>query len=251
MEVDYLSFKLQLGDLGILKSLVNSICNISTDFCFTVDENGLSGNGINTGHTLFYTYNLEPSVFNEFSVSEKTVVNVDCDEIKKVMSRAGSSDVGYLSIVDDELNIIFEGNSKRSYTLRLQESVDEGLDLPQIDLECKLNLPLSVIKDGIKDTKLFSDQLIILEVNPDKVIISGKSDKSKFNVEYIHGEKVNGNYRSTFDVSLFEDAISQVNFTDSIELQLGTNKPIKVITKLVTEDGNYQTLIAPRIEEEV
>jgi hypothetical protein len=245
-----MSFKLQLGDLGILKSLVNSVCNISTDFCFTIDENGFNGSGINTGHTLFYTYNLQPSVFNDFIVKDKTVVNVDCDEIKKVMSRAGSADVGYLSIVDDELNIIFEGDSKRSYTLRLQESVDEGLDLPKIDLECKLELPLSVIKDAIKDVELFSDQLIILEVNENKVIISGRSDKSKFNVEYIHGEKVVGEYRSTFDVELFKNAISQVNFTDTVTLEFGTNKPIKVISKLVTEDGNYQTLIAPRIEDE-
>jgi hypothetical protein len=215
-----------------------------------VDKDGFSGAGINTGHTLFYQYNLEPSVFDEFNVEDKTVVNVDCDEIKKVMGRAGTADRGYLSIVDEELNIILEGESKRSYTLRLQDDDIDAPSLPVMDLECKIDLPLSVVKDAIKDTKLFSDQLIILEVTPDKVIISGRSDKSKFNVEYIHGEKVDGNYRSTYDVSLFEDAISQVNFTDNITLELGDNKPIKVISKLVTEDGAYNTLIAPRIEDE-
>jgi proliferating cell nuclear antigen len=244
-----MSFKLEINDLAILKSCVNAVSNISNDFSFTVDENGLSSNGISTGHTSFYDFVLTPDFFDSFNVDGKVLVNVDIQELKKVMGRAANSDIGIISLKDEELNIVFEGEAKREFSLRLQDNIDDELSTPAMEFNCKLELPLSYLKDSIKNVSLFTDQLIILEVNEDKIVISGKSDKSKVRTEYIHGEPVKGEFRATYDVSLIDSAVNQLTFVDRLQLEFDNDKPLKITSQLVTEDGRFSTLTAPRIEE--
>lgn len=243
-------FKFTLSDTKLLKSIVNIVSNISNDFCFSVNYDGLVSNGISTSHTVFYGLSLDASLFDGLSVTDECKVTVNVLELKKILGRGKPDDILNVSLVNDELLIEFDGESVRSFSLRLLDDYESDIKPPSIELPAEIELPISVIKDAVKDVQLFSDLAITIEVTPDKVFFTGKNDTSRVNLEYIHGEDIKESYKASYDIKLITDAINDLTFVDSVILQFGNNMPLKIKSILITGEEIFNTLVAPRVMDE-
>lgn len=237
-------------DNKIFKDAFDSISRIVDEVVCKVDADGFHVSAIDRSHICFVSLNLEPEVFDEFNCDVPEKLCIDTDEFMRILKRIKKNDVLRLSVDENNLIIVFEGDVTRKFKIRLIDIDYESPSAPDIELPCGVTVDSSLVKDAIVDMELFSDKLYFL-IDNEYFIINADGEFGDAQFKYLHGEEgVNEVAKSSFSIEKLKDVFTASKFSDVVEINLGNDMPIKINFDLITGDGSLDFLIAPRIEEE-
>lgn len=187
--------------------------------------------------------------FDEFVCDEPEKINIDTDELMKVLKRSKSDDRVLMSLDEGNFIITFEGEAKRTFKIRLIDIEYESPTPPQLNHPTNIEVPFSLLKDSIQDMDIFSDK-IALKVDNDRFIASAEGEFGDANIEYLHGEKVEEPVKSIFSLEKVREMLKADKFSDFAIISLGNDMPLNLTLKMLSEDGELSFLLAPRIETE-
>lgn len=242
-------FKAELSDSNILKTSFDAISSIVDEVQIQTDSEGFRLDALDRSHITFVHLELKASLFDEFVCDEPEKINIDTDELMKVLKRSKSDDRVLMSLDEGNFIITFEGEAKRTFKIRLIDIEYESPTPPQLNHPTNIEVPFSLLKDSIQDMDIFSDK-IALKVDSDRFIASAEGEFGDANIEYLHGEKVEEPVKSIFSLEKVREMLKADKFSDFAIISLGNDMPLNLTLKMLSEDGELSFLLAPRIETE-
>ncbi|MCQ2737114.1 MAG: proliferating cell nuclear antigen (pcna) [archaeon] len=242
-------FKAELSNSNILKTSFDAISSIVDEVQIQTDSEGFRLDALDRSHITFIHLELKASLFDEFICDEPEKINIDTDELMKVLKRSKSDDRVLMSLDEGNFIITFEGEAKRTFKIRLIDIEYDSPTPPQLAHPTNIEIPFSLLKDSIQDMDIFSDK-IALKVDSDKFIASAEGDFGDANIEYLHGEKIEETVKSIFSLEKVREMLKADKFSDFAQIGLGNDMPLKLTLEMISGDGELSFLLAPRIESE-
>lgn len=246
-------FKCIIRDGSVSKqfvSVMNCLSYIVDEIKLQCDSEGIRGTALDRSHITFISFDFRYSFFDEFLCDVPETLNIDTDELVKVLKRLKKDDVLTLSSDEGNLILTFTGESTRTFKIRLVDSEYDTPDKPELEFPVKdLSLPFKVFQDASKDIGICSDKLN-LKVTSDKVFISGAGNFGTVNNEYsVDPFSFNTNrdmLKSTFSIEKLNDFFRMDKVSSDVLISMGEDMPLF----LCLDDGDCcsEFLLAPRIE---
>lgn len=242
-------FKAVLSDSNILKTSFDAISSIVDEVQMQADSEGLRLDALDRSHITFVHLELKNGLFDEFICDEPLKINVDTEELMKVLKRSKSDDIVELSVDEGNLIIIFEGEARRRFKIRLIDIEYEAPSPPGLEYPTEFEVPFVLLKNSIQDIEIVSDKIVLM-VDADKFVAEAEGEFGDAKIEYLHGEKIDTNAKSVFSLEKIKEMLKADKFSDIIVLKLGNDMPLNLSLKMVSEEGELSFLLAPRIESE-
>ncbi len=240
-------FKAVLSDSNILKTSFDAISSIVDEVQMHADEEGLRLDALDRSHITFVHLELKKALFDEYQCEEPTKINVDTDELMKVLRRAKSDDMVELTVDEGNLILILEGEARRTFKVRLIDIEYEAPNPPQLEYPTEFEVPFTLLKDSIQDIGIVSPK-IALHVNKDKFTASAEGDLGDAHIEYLHGEKIEEDAKSVFSLEKVKEMLKADKFSESAVIRMGNDMPLNLSLQMASDDGELSFLLAPRIE---
>ena len=242
-------FKAELSDPSILKTSFDAISSIVDEVQLQTDSEGVRLNALDRSHITFVHLELKASLFDEYVCDEPQQINIDTDELMKVLKRSKSNDKVFLSLEENNLVITFEGEAKRKFKIRLIDIEYDTPSPPPLTYPTEFDIPFALLKDSINDIDIFSDKITFM-VNGDVFKATAEGEFGDANIEYIHGEKIETEASSVFSLEKVREMLKADKFSDIATISLGDDMPLGVSLKMISEDGELRFMLAPRIESD-
>lgn len=193
--------------------------------------------------------------FEEYE-AESSVIGVDLNRFQDII-KMGSSDSEVRLVGDKEtqnLNIEVE-NVSYSLSLLDPDSIRDGPDIPDIDLESSIKIEGSHIAQGIKAASMVSDhvELSFNSATP-SFLIRAEGDTDDVEVE--HGESRSEELSTPADTSSlysleYLDKISKaVGNNQVVNLEMQSDKPVRIEFEISDGEGEVLYMLAPRIQDQ-
>ena len=242
-------FKLVLSDPSIFKTSFDAISSIVDEVQIEVDSDGLRLNAIDRSHITYVHLELKESLFDIYECDKPIKLNLDTEELMKVLKRSKSDDVMELTVDAGSLVITFEGAVKKTFKVKLIDLEYDAPTPPQIEYPVEISMPIATLKETIQDIEIVADR-VAFAVDPDNLTLTAVGDFADAEVEYLYGEQVEENVRSIFAIENIKEMLKAEKFADSTFIALGNDMPLTLSLKLLNDEGELTFLLAPRIEEE-
>lgn len=240
--------KAVLGNPTLLKHVFDALSWIVDEIQIRVESSGMKLKALDRSHITFVDLDLQKDFFDEFECNEPIKLNLDTEEMLKVLKRVKSDDTLTLTSDDNNLILIFEGNGvKRTFKIRLIDIDYEPPSPPDLEWGAEIELPMDLFKTGIKDAEIVGDK-IGLKVDSEKFYMAAGGEFGDADLQYIHGEKVDGKYMSIFSLERISSMLKAEKFASEISMCLGNNMPFYL--SMINGSGVLSFLLAPRIEQE-
>jgi proliferating cell nuclear antigen len=242
-------FKAVLSDSNILKTSFDAISSIVDEVQMQADTEGLKLDALDRSHITFVHLELKSGVFDMYSCDEPLKINVDTEELMKVLKRGKSDDMLELAVDESNLIINFEGEARRTFKIHLIDIEYEPPTPPQLEYPTEFEIPFTLLKNSIQDIDIVSDKISLI-VDEDKFIASAEGEFGDATIEYLHGEKIEDNAKSVFSLEKIKEMLKADKFSEAVVLRLGNDMPLNLSLKMASDEGELSFLLAPRIESE-
>ncbi|MCK9151009.1 proliferating cell nuclear antigen (pcna) [Methanobacterium alcaliphilum] len=242
-------FKAELSDPNILKTSFDAISSIVDEVQIQTDSEGLRLDALDRSHITFVHLELKASLFDEYVCDEPEKINVDTEELMKVLKRSKADDRVYMSLDEGNFILTFEGEAKRRFKIRLIDIEYEAPSPPDLEYPTQFEVPFSLLKDSIQDIDIFSDKIALM-VDGDRFKASAEGEFGDAKIEYLHGEKIETEARSVFSLEKIKEMLKADKFSDIASIYLGDDMPLNLKLKMISDEGELSFLLAPRIEAE-
>jgi proliferating cell nuclear antigen len=242
-------FKAVLSDSNILKTSFDAISSIVDEVQMQANEEGLKLDALDRSHITFVHLELKNDVFDIYQCEEPLKINVDTEELMKVLKRAKSEDMVELTVDEGNFIITFEGEARRTFKIRLIDIEYEAPSPPKLEYPTEFEVPFNLLKDSIQDIGIISDK-IALQVDEDKFKASAEGEFGDAKIEYLHGEKIAEKAKSVFSLEKVREMLKADKFSETAMIRLGNDMPLNLALKMASDEGELSFLLAPRIESE-
>ena len=242
-------FKLVLSNPGIFKTSFDAISSIVDEVQIEVDSDGLRLNAIDRSHITYVHLELKESLFDIFECDKPIKLNLDTEELMKVLKRSKSDDVMELTVDAGSLILTFEGAVKKTFKVKLIDLEYDTPTPPEIEYPVTISVPISTLKETIQDIEIVADR-VSFTIDEDNLTLEAVGDFADAKVEYLHGEKVTETVKAIFAIENTKEMLKAEKFADNTYISLGNDMPLTLTLELLNDEGKLTFLLAPRIEEE-
>lgn len=262
-------FTAKLSDANIFKSAFEAISYIVVEIKIKVSKEGLRVNALDKSCITFVELFFSDILFDSYSVDEELELNIDAEELVKILKRLKSTDTFILEAKEDtgKLKLIFEpqdlGACKRSFNIHLIDMDYKPMQPPKLDYPAKYSLPFKLFKTTVQDVALFSEK-IVLAYNPNEeeynITMSGNNDFGGVEVRAIAEEDFNSaegaNVQSKFALEKIQHMLKADKFSEDIIFYLGNDMPLRLVLEYFKPGASDEPvaelgfLLAPRVEED-
>ena len=240
---------LELSDNIILKNCFEAISTIVDEVSLECDSEGMRLRALDRSHITFVEMDLKSDLFDSYKCETPEKVNVDTDELMKVLKRCKSKDLLRLETDESNLKLTFDGDSTRLFNIRFIDISYDSPVPPKVELPVSLSLPVEVLSDFLEDMLLF-DETVDFVVDEDYLKCVCDGDFGDSTVQYIHGENVNEVVKSKFNIPKIKDMLRAKKLSKVVTLELGSDMPLFLTYNISNGDGKLSFLLAPRLEAE-
>ena len=242
-----MTFKLELSDNAIFKTVFDSIASIIDEVTIVFDSEGMRLNALDRSHITFITLELAPEVFDSYICDTPEKVTVDCDRFNKILKKCKTNDIIQLTMDEGNFIIVFEDDATRRFKIRVIDTEYETQTPPNINHNINITVPSNMVQDALNDMMIFSDKLkLLIDENYLKIISEGEF--GDVDIKYLHGENVLEVAESLYNIDKLKDIFKASKFSKECQISLGNDMPVKITFELPTHDGKLKYLLAPRLE---
>ena len=239
--------KFELSNNRIIKDCLETICIIIDELVFEADSEGIRLRALDKSHITFIDLEWNNNLFEVYQCNEPTSFCVDASELLKIIKRSKPNDV--LTVEEDEGNliIIYDGDSRRTFKLRLIDVEYETPVPPTVEYPVTLSIPVKVFDDAVTDAELYGEK-ISLSCDNDYFITSADGEFGVNHNRYLHGESIGDYVKSTYSIPKIKEMLKGKGLSHEVQLGLGNDLPLTLEYHSPTNDYKLGFLLAPRLE---
>jgi proliferating cell nuclear antigen len=248
-------FNAVMKDSKMLRDSVDIISQLIDDGLFNVKKGGIELNAADRTMVSFIDFKLNSSAFEKYECDNDTIVGINLLNFLTVLKRADTSDKLTMSLGDNTLEVILEGNSVRKFSIPLlQVSKRDVPDIEQLLKKFTASAELSsgVLEQGISDAEIVADSVII-ELSPDKLRMFAEGNSSKSELKIFKGTDTltDLNTKETvsarYSLDYLKKMIKGSKISDKVKIMLGKDFPLRMVFE--NESTFLGMILAPRVSE--
>ena len=176
----------------------------------------------------------------------------ECDSESIRLRALDKSHITFLDLESaglDEGNLIltYNGDSTRTFKLRLIDVEYETPVPPTVNYPVTLSIPVKVFDDAVTDAELYGEK-ISLSCDNDYFITSADGEFGVNHNRYLHGESIGDYVKSTYSIPKIKEMLKGKGLSHEVKLGLGDDLPLTLEYHSPTNDYKLGFLLAPRLE---
>ena len=237
----------EISNTKIIKDSVETICLIIDELSFECDSESIRLNALDKSHITFIGLEWKSILFDTYQCSEPCSFTVDASELLKIIKRIKTDDVLSLGLDEGNLILKYNGDSTRTFKLRLIDVEYETPVPPTVNYPVHLSIPTDVFNDAITDAELYGEK-ISLSCDNDYFITSADGEFGVNHNRYLHGENIGDYVKSTYSIPKIKEMLKGKGLSHEVRLGLGDDLPLTLEYHSPTNDYKLGFLLAPRLE---
>lgn len=233
-----------------IKCILEVLKDILSDVNIIFDQSGVRILALDSARIALVNVFLEASKFEEYTCDTRTVAGINISNTYKILKSISNSDTMTMDLCDNEiLKITVCSGTKKTQTtheLKLLDINDEGLDVPDIDLESVTVITSTEFQKICRDMSHLSQHVTI------------RRSKTTFEMECI-GDFANQKtviyedkgpdttIENIFSLKYINMFTKSTNMSQNLEVFLGQNMPV-ILRYCIANLGDLKFYLAPNIE---
>ena len=239
--------RFEISNNKIVKDCLETVCLIIDELVFECDSESIRLRALDKSHITFIDLEWSESMFDMYQCKEPVSFTVDASELLKIIKRIKTNDVLSLGLDEGNLILKYNGDSTRTFKLRLIDVEYETPTPPTVEYPVTLQIPVDVFNDAIVDAELYGEK-ISLSVDNDYFITSADGEFGVNHNRYLHGESIGDYVKSTYSIPKIKEMLKGKGLSHEVRLGLGNDLPLTLEYHSPTNDYKLGFLLAPRIE---
>lgn len=231
--------KCEIVDVVGFKSLFNSINDIFNEITFTCDSEGIRFDGLGGGYVIFMFVNLDEDYFIEYECPEPDMFTLNVNELKKVLKSCKDQ----LTIENVDNKVILTSKNKVFTLYEYDTDYAGNNNPPDILYDYKVEVPISFLKETIKDIKLFSEDVIIRTSEYD-FIMECEGTTGEYSNKYVCAKSLEAT-KSKYNRSWVEIMLGADKVNDTMTIKGKNDAPLTIEVENIGVNVKY--MLAPKI----
>ncbi|MEA3280851.1 MAG: proliferating cell nuclear antigen (pcna) [Thermodesulfobacteriota bacterium] len=248
-------FELKFDDAKVFKEIVEAISTLIDEGEFEILNEGMKLRAMDPSQIAMVDFEISKDAFEKYEIPSETKIGLNLEDLSRITSRVRAGESLTLKLDDTKarLELVFQGKSTRRFNLPLLDISSSSPKTPSIDFDAKIKVNGPVIKESLKDASLVSSH-VVLNATENGFDVKAHGDKGDVTVETLKDQDillehtVNKNSKAMFPLEYLNDLLKATDSASIVEINLGTDKPLKVEYNLGQARLTY--FLAPRIETE-
>ena len=143
--------KLELYNPSIFKDVFSCISHIVDECKLEFSNFGLTINALDKSHITFISLDFKYGLSDTYEVPENETILIDTVQFINVLNRCKNDDTLKMETNEGNLILTFEGDSTKTFKLRLIDNEYETPQPPSIEYPVSVSVPSNLIKDTFSD----------------------------------------------------------------------------------------------------
>jgi proliferating cell nuclear antigen len=236
----------------VLRNIIESISSLVDEVKFHITPEGLSLKAVDPAHVAMVELTLKKAAFEEYKADEMDI-GVDMEKLRDVLKLAGAEDEITLKHEDASNRLVIKiGNLTRSMSLVDTNGMTDP-KVPKLDLPASVMIAASELERGIKASEAVSDHIAFI-ITPDHFELQAQGDTDVVNMrlekDSLSHLRCKDKVKSLFSLDYLANMIKAAKGSPGIDMNLGSDYPVRMEFDIAGGNGHVTYLLAPRIESE-
>lgn len=213
----------RIKDLDSFKKAFEQIALFIDECNIHVNDNGLTINAFDSAQMLYLEYNLSAQgITGEL---DSSIFGINIVEFNKIVSKLSANDSLSLNIMPYDLQLIIDGEYKRSYTFPLKELDEKELQVNVLEYPVLIAEKSKILKDIFTSAKLVGDA-VLFDVNKEDVTLSAEGFYGKYTT--LIKAKNTSKFQTKFSSSHLTNMLKNADINNNIEIRISPQQPLYV-----------------------
>ena len=236
----------------IFRDTVDALSALVTECRLHFSETEIWARAVDTANVAMIILTLKKEAFSQYE-SIPGEIGLDIAKLKNTYSMMGKSNEISLEHQEgtNKIEVKFEGYHY-SITLLDPNTIKKDPNLPNIQLPGQVTISGMELYNVIKSASIVSDKIwFSIEPENREFVLYAEGDSDNIKRSFSSGEVISSNWekaRSLFSIDYLKDMGRVMSHVEKINIDLGSNHPVKFSFEIAGGKGQVEYLLAPRIE---
>ena len=240
-------FRAVISDTKAWKNSIEAVAALIDEGTLQIDEKGIKLRAMDLSQIALVDLELPASAFEEYKVEKPVNIGVDFAELSKITRRSRPEDRIELSL-DNRFNMVFKGETTRSFSLAIIESTSNPPKEPKIEYAADMKIIANTLKEALKDAELVSNH-VSMKLG-DGFLIKAEGDTGSADIKFEKDKVMSLNAKheanAVFALDQLNNLLKAADAQSIILIKMKTDNPIRI--EYAIGDGRVVYYLAPRIE---
>ncbi|MBS3159688.1 proliferating cell nuclear antigen (pcna) [Candidatus Woesearchaeota archaeon] len=245
--------KLTLIEPKYLKESIGIISELVNDVNIKINKTGIELVAIDPANVSMVIFRLLSSAFVTYELDSDKIIGINLEHFKQILKRVKQTDIMTLELDENKnkLNILLQGDTKRSFTLSLIDIDNSEQKIPNLDFTVKVETNSNLFNEAIEDIDVIAESLS-LSVDNNVFLIKGEGNLSHGLIELRpenETEIINNkgeNIKAKYSIEYLKKIIKGGRLSNKVSLQFAQDYPLKIEYKVI-DKMNMTFILAPRV----
>lgn len=236
----------------VLKDVITVVGTLVEEVKLNVSSEGISLRAVDPAHVAMVELSLKAGAFEELKASAGEL-GVDIEKFREILKLARAGSVIKLNHDEDKNKLIV---SLENLTRRMSLVDTAGMSdpkVPNVNLPARVVIKTEELGQGIRASESISDHIALI-ATPEYFELSAEGDTDSVSLklpkDLLEVLETKDTVKSLFSLDYFSNMIKSVGATPTVNLNLGTDYPVRIEFDIAGGEGHVKYLLAPRIENE-
>lgn len=246
--------KLTLADSKYLKDSISIISELVTESSFQISTESVELVAMDPANVAMVIFKMPKSTFLEYDVTEKTMLNINLNNLKQILNRAKPADVVTLEIEDSKLKIQLKSNSTKTFYLPIIDLAEREQRIPDLNFPITIKTESSIFNEAIEDVDIIGES-VIFTAEKNKFTIASEGDLSKAKIEIpedeVTGVMIESDEKITakYSIEYLKKIIKGSKISPNVTIHFNKDYPIK-IEYHQADKVHMSFILAPRVDND-
>ena len=237
----------------VFKDAIEAVSTLVDEAKFKLTKEGISVRAVDPANVAMVAFDLNAKAFETFEASDSEI-GVDLIRLMDILGMTSKDDKIELNL-NEETRKLEIRTGGLAYTLSLLDptSIRKEPKVPNLELPAKIVLNGAELKRAVKAAEKVSDHMA-LGVKDKTFFVEAEGDLDKVRLDIPQSSLVSlqatSDVRSLFSLDYLNDLSKSLGKAERVNIDLGTDYPVKLTFNIAAGNGTVTYLLAPRIESE-
>ena len=244
------------SNVKTIRDSIDTTAQIIDEANLSIKKDGIELIATDRAMVAVVDFKIYSSAFEKYSCESEEVIGLNLISFLSVLKRASPSDKLILKLSDDKskLEVIFEGKSRRSFSIPLLNISKEDIPpINQFTFKASAVIDAGIFSQGIDDADIIADSVVIaLDKDKFKMYADGNGSKAELVIEKgsedLHEINSDGLIKSRYPIEYLKKMLKASKIADRVKIQLGSDYPMKM--DFDGKNAKMSFVLAPRVSEE-
>ena len=237
----------------VFKDAIEAVSTLVDEAKFRLNKDGMTARAVDPANVAMVAFDLNAKAFDLFEATESEI-GIDLVRFMDILGMASKDDRLELNL-NEETRKLEIRTGGLAYTLSLLDpsSIRKEPKMPNLELPAKIVLNGTELRRAVKAAEKVSDHMA-LGVQDKTFYVEAEGDLDKVRLDIPESSLISiqasSNVRSLFSLDYLNDLAKSLGKAEKVNIDLGTDYPVKFTFNIAGGNGTVTYLLAPRIESE-